>query len=205
MNRQIISAIKKGEINSTKDFILKSAYIKAEIPFIDISYQNFLKGESIMWEHKINNQRAAVDEMFSQPLSFFFKKRRREFLNDRKICKKNLTENLKLQDKLTQFSSDIEKWNTNYIDFKNHLLKEIDKYIDDLYEVENFLRNKLKKEFDRSINATYKYKAEEFKRAISNLSSEENTHLKVQSKIKEEENFLRDIERQVVNLSNEKK
>lgn len=204
MNSKIISAIEKGEINSTKDFILKSAYIKAGIPF-DISYQNFLYGKSIMWEHKINNQRAAVDEMFLQPLSFFFKKRRREFLNDRKICKKSLAENLKLQDKLTQFSSDIEKWDTNYVDFKNHLLKEIDKYIDDLYQVENFLKNKLKKEFDRSINATYEYKAEEFKRVISNLSVEENTHFKVQSKIKEKEIFLRDIERQVANLFNGKK
>lgn len=203
MNSKIISAIEKGEINSTKDFILKSAYIKADIPF-NISYQDFLKEESIFWEYRINDQRAAVDEMFSQPLSFFFKKRRREFLNDRKICKKSLTENLKLQDKLAQFSSDIEKWDTNYIDFKNHLLKEINKYIDDLYEIENFLRNKLKKEFDRSINATYKYKAEEFKRVISNLDFEENTHLKVQSKIKENEIFLRDIERQVENLSNEK-
>lgn len=203
MNSKTISAIEKGEINSTKDFILKSAYIKADIPF-NISYQDFLKEESIFWEYRINDQRAAVDEMFSQPLSFFFKKRRREFLNDRKICKKSLTENLKLQDKLAQFSSDIEKWDTNYIDFKNHLLKEINKYIDDLYEIENFLRNKLKKEFDRSINATYKYKAEEFKRVISNLDFEENTHLKVQSKIKENEIFLRDIERQVENLSNEK-
>lgn len=203
MNSKIISAIEKGEINSTKDFILKSAYIKADIPF-NISYQDFLKEESIFWEYRINDQRAAVDEMFSQPLSFFFKKRRREFLNDRKICKKSLTENLKLQDKLAQFSSDIEKWDTNYIDFKNHLLKEINKYIDDLYEIENFLRNKLKKEFDRSINATYKYKAEEFKRVISNLDFEENTRLKVQSKIKENEIFLRDIERQVENLSNEK-
>lgn len=203
MDSKIISAIEKGEINSTKDFILKSAYIKADIPF-NISYQDFLKEESIFWEYRINDQRAAVDEMFSQPLSFFFKKRRREFLNDRKICKKSLTENLKLQDKLAQFSSDIEKWDTNYIDFKNHLLKEINKYIDDLYEIENFLRNKLKKEFDRSINATYKYKAEEFKRVISNLDFEENTRLKVQSKIKENEIFLRDIERQVENLSNEK-
>lgn len=204
MDSKIISAIEKGEINSTKDFILKSAYIKADIPF-DISYQNFLKEESIFWKYRINDQRVAVDEMFSQPLSFFFKKRRREFLNDRKICKKSLAENLKLQDKLTQFSSDIEKWDTNYVDFKNHLLKEIDKYIDDLYQVENFLKNKLKKEFDRSINATYEYKAEEFKRVISNLSVEENTHFKVQSKIKENEIFLRDIERQVENLSNEKK
>lgn len=203
MDSKIISAIEKGEINSTKDFILKSAYIKADIPF-NISYQDFLKEESIFWEYRINDQRAAVDEMFSQPLSFFFKKRRREFLNDRKICKKSLTENLKLQDKLAQFSSDIEKWDTNYIDFKNHLLKEINKYIDDLYEIENFLRNKLKKEFDRSINATYKYKAEEFKRVISNLDFEENTHLEAQSKIKENEIFLRDIERQVANLSNEK-
>lgn len=204
MNSKIVSAIEKGEINSTKDFILKSAYIKADIPF-NISYQDFLKEESIFWEYRINDQRAAVDEMFSQPLSFFFKKRRREFLNDRKICKKSLTENLKLQDKLAQFSSDIEKWDTNYIDFKNHLLKEINKYIDDLYEIENFLRNKLKKEFDRSIKATYKYKAEEFKRVMSNLDFEENTHLKVQSKIKENEIFLRDIERQVENLSNEKR
>lgn len=204
MDSKIISAIKKGEINSTKDFILKSAYIKADIPF-NISYQDFLKEESIFWEYRINDQRAAVDEMFSQPLSFFFKKRRREFLDDRKICKKNLAENLKLQGKLTQFSSDIEKWDTNYIDFKNHLLKEINKYIDDLYEIENFLRNKLKKEFDRSINATYKYKAEEFKRVISNLDFEENTHLEAQSKIKENEIFLRDIERQVENLSNEKR
>lgn len=204
MDSKIISAIEKGEINSTKDFILKSAYIKADIPF-NISYQDFLKEESIFWEYRINDQRAAVDEMFSQPLSFFFKKRRREFLNDRKICKKSLTENLKLQDKLAQFSSDIEKWDTNYIDFKNHLLKEINKYIDDLYQVENFLKNKLKKEFDRSINATYKYKAEEFKRVMSNLDFEENTHLKVQSKIKENEIFLRDIERQVENLSNEKR
>lgn len=204
MDSKIISAIKKGEINSTKDFILKSAYIKADIPF-DTVYQNFLKEESIFWKYRINDQRVAVDEMFSQPLSFFFKKRRREFLSDRKICKKNLAENLKLQDKLTQFSSDIEKWDTNYIDFKNHLLKEIDKYIYDLYEVENFLRNKLKKEFDRSINATYKYKAEEFKRVISNLDFEENTHLEAQSKIKENEIFLRDIERQVENLSNEKR
>lgn len=203
MDSKIISAIEKGEINSTKDFILKSAYIKADIPF-NISYQDFLKEESIFWEYRINDQRAAVDEMFSQPLSFFFKKRRREFLNDRKICKKSLTENLKLQDKLAQFSFDIEKWDTNYIDFKNHLLKEINKYIDDLYEIENFLRNKLKKEFDRSINATYKYKAEEFKRVISNLDFEENTHLEAQSKIKENEIFLRDIERQVENLSNEK-
>lgn len=203
MDSKIISAIEKGEINSTKDFILKSAYIKADIPF-NISYQDFLKEESIFWEYRINDQRTAVDEMFSQPLSFFFKKRRREFLNDRKICKKSLTENLKLQDKLAQFSFDIEKWDTNYIDFKNHLLKEINKYIDDLYEIENFLRNKLKKEFDRSINATYKYKAEEFKRVISNLDFEENTHLEAQSKIKENEIFLRDIERQVENLSNEK-
>lgn len=203
MDSKIISAIKKGEINSTKDFILKSAYIKADIPF-NISYQDFFKEESIFWGYRINDQRAAVDEMFSQPLSFFFKKRRREFLNDRKICKKSLTENLKLQDKLAHFSSDIEKWDTNYIDFKNHLLKEINKYIDDLYEIENFLRNKLKKEFDRSINATYKYKAEEFKRVISNLDFEENTHLEAQSKIKENEIFLRDIERQVANLSNEK-
>lgn len=204
MDSKIISAIKKGEINSTKDFILKSAYIKADIPF-NISYQDFLKEESIFWEYRINDQRAAVDEMFSQPLSFFFKKRRREFLSDRKICKKNLAENLKLQGKLTQFSSDIEKWDTNYIDFKNHLLKEINKYIDDLYEIENFLRNKLKKEFDRSINATYKYKAEEFKRVISRLSSEENTHLKIQSNLEKDEIFLRDIESQVANLSNEKK
>lgn len=134
----------------------------------------------------------------------FLKREEGNFLAIEKYVKKNLAENLKLQGKLTQFSSDIEKWDTNYIDFKNHLLKEINKYIDDLYEIENFLRNKLKKEFDRSINATYKYKAEEFKRVISNLDFEENTHLKVQSKIKENEIFLRDIERQVENLSNEK-
>lgn len=204
MDSKIISAIEKGEINSTEDFILKSAYIKADIPF-NISYQDFLKEESIFWKFRINDQRVAVDEMFSQPLSFFFKKRRREFLSDRKICKKSLAENLKLQGKLTQFSSDIEKWDTNYIDFKNHLLKEIDKYIYDLYQVENFLKNKLKKEFDRSINATYEYKAKELERAISRLSSEENTHLEAQSKIKEKEIFLRDIERQVANLFNGKK
>lgn len=203
MDSKIISAIEKGEINSTEDFILKSVYVKADIPF-DTSYQNFLQGESIMWKNRINNQRAAVDEMFSQPLSFFFKKRRREFLDDKKVYKKAIEKNLKLQGKLTQFSYDMEKWDTNYVDFKNHLLKEINKYIDDLYEIENFLRNKLKKEFDRSINATYKYKAEEFKRVISNLDFEENTHLEAQSKIKENEIFLRDIERQVANLSNEK-
>lgn len=204
MDSKIISAIEKGEINSTEDFILKSVYVKAGIPF-DTSYQNFLQGKSIMWKYRINNQRAAVDEMFSQPLSFFFKKRRREFLDDKKVYKKALEKNLKLQGKLTQFSYDMEKWDTNYVDFKNYLLKEIDEYLDELYQGEIFCEKKLKKEFDRSISATYEYKAKELERVISRLSSEENTHLKIQSNLEKDEIFLRDIERQVENLSNEKK
>lgn len=203
MDSKIISAIEKGEINSTEDFILKSVYVKADIPF-DTSYQNFLQGESIMWKNRINHQRAVVDEMLSQPLSFFFKKRRREFLDDKKVYKKALEKNLKLQGKLTQFSYDMEKWDTNYVDFKNYLLKEIDEYLDELYQGEIFCEKKLKKEFDRSINATYEYKAKELERVISRLSSEENTHLKIQSNLEKDEIFLRDIEKQVENLSNEK-